>query len=57
MPEVCRNCEFPLTSEERTKYGDRCRWCGAPEWRLESERSALAALGRHDVAQPAGMHV
>lgn len=44
MPNVCIDCHFPLTVDERAKYQDRCRWCGAPEWRQESERTALAAL-------------
>ena len=42
--ETCKNCRFPLSSDEQTKYRDRCRWCGAPEWRTESERTAQLAL-------------
>lgn len=44
MPDMCVSCHFPLTPAERAKYRNRCRWCGAPEWRQESERTALAAL-------------
>ena len=44
MPETCESCRFPLSQEERLKYRDRCRWCGAPEWRPDSERTALWSL-------------
>ena len=44
MAETCNSCQFPLSNDERTKYRDRCRWCGAPEWRTESERTAQLAL-------------
>ena len=52
MPQSCECCQFPLTTEERQKYRNRCRWCGAPEWHQESERTALAALEHADGSVP-----
>ncbi len=54
MPETCENCRFPLSQEERLKYRDRCRWCGAPEWRPDSERTALWSLAEAKATCPSG---
>lgn len=51
MSETCQTCCFPLSPEERLKYRDRCRWCGAPEWRLDCEWTALSSLARLQQAQ------